>query len=156
MRRVEIDEQVYERLAQHAVGFETPNDVLRRLVLTDELHVSGNGAAADSTRPAAAVPPSPPTPLPGALQFLVAAGAVKPGDGLVHRQVRKGRSLAGQVDEHGCIRTDLGHYREPSPALRDLVGTQIDGWAYWTHEPSGKTLRRLREENGGKPRGRRR
>lgn len=153
MRRVEIDEQVYERLAQHAVGFETPNDVLRRLVLTDDLDASANGKQADRAPAVSAAPAAQPTPLPGALQSLVVAGAVKPEDRLVHRQVRKGRSFAGHVDEHGCIRTDLGHYREPSPALRDLVGTQIDGWAYWTHEPSGKTLRRLREENGGKPRG---
>jgi hypothetical protein len=80
-------------------------------------------------------------------------GLVEPGDNLSHAQVRKGRRFAGTVEADGWIKTELGRYKEPSPALGKLVGTSIDGWAYWIHEPTGKSLRRLRSESGGTGRG---
>lgn len=64
----------------------------------------------------------------------------------MHLQTRKGLSCIGQVEADGWITTEHGRNAEPSPALRDLVGSQIDGWAYWTHEPSSESLRQLREE----------
>jgi hypothetical protein len=121
--RVEIDEQVYTRLGGHAVGFETPDDVLRRLVLRVDLDSPVTNTQAAVARSGLSPSETRTTPLPGALEFLLTAGAVKPGDRPVHRQVRKGRSYAGTVDVDGCIRTDHGLYRAPSPALRDLVGT---------------------------------
>ncbi|WP_245941716.1 hypothetical protein [Vallicoccus soli] len=139
MRRIEIDDEVYAALAEHAVGFQQPNDVLRALL--------GLAADASPTTTAAAV-------RSGRLAPLLAVGLLKPGDELVHRQVRKGQAFTGRVEADGWIRTDRGRYAEPSPALRDLVGSQIDGWRHWWHLASGKSLRQLRAESGGRPRGR--
>jgi hypothetical protein len=57
--------------------------------------------------------------------------------------------------QDGFIETNLGLYKEPSPALGNLVSTQINGWANWKHVPSEKTLRQLRFqlEQGGAPAG---
>lgn len=140
MRRIDIDEEVYAELASHAVGFEEPNDVLRRLLLKED-------------RPNKTGVPGGKGAVPGALASLLQAGVVCPGDRLVHVQVRKGGSFAATVEEDGWVQTDIRRYREPSPALGDLVGTSIDGWAYWTHERTGKTLRQLRKETGGRGRG---
>ncbi len=141
MRRIEIDDEVYEALAGRAVGFQQPNDVLREVL----------DLGRDAPGPAAATTPA----RPGRLVPLLTAGVLEPGDKLVHVQTRKGLSFVGQVEADGWITTELGRYAEPSPALRDLAGSQIDGWAYWVHERSSKSLRRLREEIGGKPRGHR-
>jgi hypothetical protein len=122
-------------------GFEQPNDILRRVLLKApraELPSVGRRMS---------------TSIPGALVSLIAKGFLKPGDTLSHVQVRKGRSFVGVVEADGWVRTDIKRYKEPSPALGDLVGTSIDGWAYWTHDRSGKTLRQLRQDSGGKGRG---
>lgn len=132
MHRIEVDDEVYNELARHARGFETPNDVLRRIVLPDAAPVE--------------IPKPDPTATPGRLLPLIQAGLVNPGDALEHRQVRKGREFGAVIDNHGWVITEKDSYREPSPALRDLVGVQIDGWANWKHVLSGKTLRQLREE----------
>jgi hypothetical protein len=132
MHRIEIDEDVYRFLEQHVKGFEQPNDVLRRLLLRDAAPVE--------------IPQPKPTALPGRLLPLIEAGLIKAGDALEHRQVRKGGEFGAVVDDQGWVMTDRGAYREPSPALRDLVGSQIDGWLHWRHAPSGKTLRALRHE----------
>ncbi|MBD3926094.1 hypothetical protein IEZ26_15830 [Nocardioides cavernae] len=131
MHRIEVDEEVYRFLEGHVRGFESPNTVLRRLLLPDA---------------AVEIPQPEPTVMPGRLLPLIEAGLIKPGDSLEHRQVRKGRDFGAIVDNHGWTVTEVNSYREPSPALRDLVGSQIDGWANWTHVLSGKTLRELREE----------
>ncbi|WP_422753089.1 hypothetical protein [Micromonospora sp. WMMD708] len=68
--------------------------------------------------------------LAGALTVLIENGFLKPGDALIHCQVRKGRRFAATVEVDGWIRTELGQYKEPSPALGMLVGTSIDGWAH--------------------------
>jgi hypothetical protein len=65
---------------------------------------------------------------------------------LQHEQTRKGNVYKGTVTGSGEIVTSMGTYRAPSPALADLVGSQIDGWANWLHVPSGKTLRQLRSQ----------
>lgn len=143
MRRIEIDDEVYAELGNHVKGFEQPNDVLRRILGLIERSPSVNQGAAAST------PPS----IRGALSRLLDKGVIKAGDTLSHTQVRKGRTLTGTVEPDGWVRTELNRYKEPSPALGGLVGTAIDGWAYWTHEPSGKTLRQLRSDIGGTGRG---
>ncbi|MFG1660683.1 hypothetical protein ACGFIY_29515 [Micromonospora chersina] len=143
MRRIEIDDDVYAELERNVKGFEQPNDVLRRLLLKNAQPTTGSGAV-----------PSPAAPsIPGALTLLIDQGFVKPGDTLSHVQVRKGRRFAATVEPDGWIRTDIGRYKEPSPALGKLVGTSIDGWAYWIHDPTGKSLRRLRAESGATGRG---
>lgn len=141
MRRIEIDDEVYQALAERAVGFQQPNDVLRTV-----LDLGESGPAVTATTTAARR---------GRLSPLLAAGVIKAGDGLVHVQTRKGVTYVGQVEDDGFITTEHGRYEAPSPALRDLVGTQIDGWAYWTHQSSGKNLRQLRSDAGGQPRVRR-
>jgi hypothetical protein len=76
------------------VGFETLNDVLRRLLLASSEAQDGAGESNASGG----------RTLPGKLQMLLDTGAIKPGDRLVHRQVRKGRSFSAVVEEDGCIR----------------------------------------------------
>lgn len=138
MRRIEIDDDVYAELERNVKGFEQPNDVLRRLLLKNAQPTAGSTGV-----------PSPAAPsIPGALTPLIDQGFVKPGDTLSHVQVRKGRHFAATVEPDGWIRTEMGRYKEPSPALGKLVGTSIDGWAYWIHGPTGKSLRRLRAESG--------
>lgn len=136
VRRIEIDEDVYAELEKHVKGFEQPNDVLRRLLLKS----APSKPAASAGR----------MTLRGTRDMveLMRLGAIREGDELTHRQPRKGRSFTATVEPGGCIRTDVDVYREPSPALRDLVGSQIDGWKHWTHTRSGKTLRQLRYDNG--------
>ncbi|WP_144081705.1 hypothetical protein [Micromonospora wenchangensis] len=143
MRRIEIDDDVYAELERNVKGFEQPNDVLRRMLLEKGHSTAGSPAV-----------PSPAAPsIPGALTALIEKGFVKAGDALSHVQVRKGRRFAATVEADGWIRTELGRYKEPSPALGKLVGTSIDGWAYWIHDPTGKSLRQLRAESGATGRG---
>lgn len=143
MRRIEIDDDVYAELERNVKGFEQPNDVLRRLLLGE-----GRAASKSATAPSPAAPS-----IPGALSDLLGKGLIEVGDTLSHVQVRKGRRFAATVEPDGWIKTEAGRYKEPSPALSKLVGTSIDGWANWTHDPTGKSLRRLRAEGGGTGRG---
>ena len=133
MRRIEIDDEVYAELEKLVRGFEQPNDILRRVLLKSP----------NTEPPSAGRRMS--TSIPGALVSLITKGFLKPGDTLSHVQVRKGRTFVGVVEADGWVRTDIKRYKEPSPALGDLVGTSIDGWAFWTHDRLGKTLRQLRE-----------
>src|SRR4051794_33860941 len=116
MRRIEIDEDVYAALAERAKGFDTPNDVLRRLLL------EGSAAAADRAPSGFDASTS-----PGALAALIDAGSVKPGDSLLHTKVRSGQTFIGTVESDGWVRTKLGRYKAPSRALGELVGTAING-----------------------------
>ncbi|NHO85141.1 MULTISPECIES: hypothetical protein [unclassified Micromonospora] len=143
MRRIEIDDEVYAELERNVKGFEQPNDVLRRLLLE-----KGHSRAAVSGMPNAAAPS-----IPGALTALIEKGLVQAGDTLSHVQVRKGRRFAAIIEADGWIRTDLGRYKEPSPALGKLTGTSIDGWAYWVHDTTKQSLRQLRAKSGGSGRG---
>lgn len=139
MRRIEIDDEVYAVLEQNVRGFEQPNDVLRRLLLA-------SGPAGEGSTP---TPNSSAAVIPGALAPLLAAGVVRAGDTLSHVQVRKARSFSAVIEADGWIRTEKGRYKEPSPALGELVGTAIDGWARWKHDETMKSLRQLRSEIGG-------
>lgn len=135
LKRIEIDDQVYAELGRHVQGFEQPNDVLRRLLLPGQVPAASPAASAS-----------------GQLAPLLAAGVIHPGDALSHVQKRKGGVFAGTVESDGTISTVHGRYQAPSPALKDLVGSSIDGWAFWTHVPSGRSLRQLRGDAGGAPR----
>lgn len=131
MHRIEIDDEVYAELEKHVKGFEQPNDVLRRLLLSD--------AAARKSTAQASLEDS-----VGRLLPLIEGGLIHGGDALEHRKVRKGVTYNAIVGSRGAVVTESGVYNSPSPALAEMVGTQIDGWANWTHVPSGKTLRELR------------
>lgn len=126
-----VDEEVYQALARLRQGFELPNDVLRRLLLVEK-------------PPRVTDPATEAVPRTGRLSALVDAGLIDVGDQLRHERVRKGQVLVGEVAEGGSIRTVNGVYSAPSPALKGLVGTDIDGWHNWIHVRSGKSLRELR------------
>lgn len=134
MQTIKIDDEVYALLASHVQGFETPNAVLRRLLLD----------------PKTAVPPRQPAPIApvapsrGKLRALLDAGVVTVGDELEHHRMRSGITYRATVGAGGTVITDLGEFDSPSPALRQLVGTEIDGWANWKHVKSGQALRSLR------------
>ncbi|MGI8702058.1 MAG: hypothetical protein ACR2JU_12790 [Nocardioidaceae bacterium] len=114
-------------------GFEHPNDVLRRLLLREAAPIKG----------------AKPTPIRrGKLWPLMQAGLIKEGDILFHERPRKGERFEATVTAHGWVVVNGDLFQSPSPALGTLVGTQIDGWKNWTHQRSGKTLRRLRWELG--------
>lgn len=132
MHRIEIDQDIYTELEKHVRGFESPNDVLRRLLLGDDQPSATSKRMAPLQR--------------GRLYPLIEAGIIKPGDALRHEQVRKGLAFDAKVTESGGIKTIKEIYSAPSPALGDLVGSQIDGWANWNHVPTNKSLRQLRKE----------
>ncbi len=128
--RIEIDDEVFQRLQDQAAAFvDTPNDVLRRVL--------GLSAPAEADEPVAARQP-------GNLAKLVNAGLVKPGDRLTHVRKRSGTTYHAIVTTDGWTQLPDGRsFRGPSPALKECVGTQIDGNRNWTHDASGKTLRQL-------------
>jgi hypothetical protein len=141
---IEIDDEVYARLEENVKGFEQPNDVLRRLLLEETSQEQRMPKAASHASAA----------IRGKLGILMEdGGEVKAGDTLTYTQVRKGRTFTAVIEPDGWIKTVKGRYKEPSPALSELVGTSIDGWASWIHQPTGKSLRVLRSEMGGTGRG---
>lgn len=125
MNKVEIDDEVFAYLQKQAKPLvDSVNDVLRRLLLP-------SGAAA-ATSP------------PGNLAKLVEAGLVQAGDGLTHMRKRTGQTFHATIDANGWTELPDGRiFRGPSPALKEYVGTQVDGNKNWTHDRSGKTLRQL-------------
>lgn len=139
MRGIHVDDEIYAVLERNAQGFEQPNDVLRRLLLGPD-HASPPGRSTSGGRARSVT---------GGLAALIAHGVVAAGDTLSHFQVRKNQRQTGVVEPDGWIKTDLGRYKSPSPALGDLVGTSINGWPNWIHDRSGKTLLQLRDEMGG-------
>lgn len=140
MRRIEIDDEVYAWLEKRARGFEVPNDVLRRELLGD-------------SQPATSSPLRPVPPVTGGLYPLIAAGLIQPGDTLSCHRTRQGITYKAEVLPDGFIRTERGTFRAPSPALKAYVQTEVDGWASWMHDQSGKRLRDLRAEGGMTKRG---
>ncbi|WP_280335988.1 hypothetical protein [Nocardia wallacei] len=146
-----IDDDVFNVLVQHRRDFEQPNDVLRRLLLTggtnpNSLVASGSsrtaGGSAEST---GSFTHNTDAGRPGRLVQLIDAGLLAPGDELRHKRVRSGQTLKATVTANGGVQTSRGIYLAPSPALRDLVGSQVDGWKAWVHFRSGKSLRELRD-----------
>ena len=133
MNTIEVDGEVYAFLVDKRSAFETENEVLRRLLLDARSGQSGKGAKTEAPV------------LPGALLELLAQELVHPDDELECHQKRKHQTFHGAVNFDGRIRTRNGLYAYPSPALGELVGTQIDGWAHWIHKPSGLPLRQLRD-----------
>ncbi|WP_024802596.1 hypothetical protein [Nocardia sp. BMG51109] len=147
-----VEDEVFNVLVQHRRGFEQPNDVLRRLLITGDVDPVGsdNGSNAGNTSDGFA--PSGESnvygtdPLrPGRLAQLIDAGLIAAGDQLRHERIRRGQTLEAVVTANGCLQTKRGVYEAPSPALRELVGSQIDGWKAWVHVRSGKSLRELRD-----------
>lgn len=131
--KIDIDDEVYAWLEARVKGFESPNDVLRREVL---------GAPAAKSK-------SPSGGEKGSLWAYISAGLIEPGDELIHIQKRKGNTFLATVDPDGWIVTNLGRYKQPSPALREQTGSEINGWGQWTHVNSGKSLHQLKTDSDG-------
>jgi hypothetical protein len=129
VHEVKIDDEVFEYLQKQARPLvDTANDVLRRLLLLKD----GAPPTKHAQRP------------PGNLARLVEAGLVQGGDRLTHMRKRSGQTFHAVVTADGWTELPNGRsFRGPSPALKEYVGTQIDGNANWTHDSSGKTLRQL-------------
>lgn len=125
-KQIEVDDEVYAVLKREAEPFvDTPNDVLRRLLLGEE--------------------PEPTPGKPGDLMPLLQAGRLRAGDRLIHHQPRKGRTFTAEVTEDGYIKLEDGRkFAAPSPALVACVGSQINGWGQWMVERTGGPLQDLR------------
>lgn len=132
MHKIEIDDQVYALLQQHAQPFvDRENDVLRRLLGLDV----GSAEAKGERRPG------------GDLLGLIEAKLLVPGDELVHVQSRKGLTHRAVVTIDGHLRLPDGStYAKPSPALKACVGHDINGWGQWTHVRSNQPLQALRQQ----------
>ena len=129
MPKIDVDDEVYQRLQELATPFvDTENDVLRRVLQLDAAPVALKRR-------------------PGGLLRLVQAGKVKGGDRLTHHRKRSGTTYHAFVAADGWVEHPDGTpFPAPSPALKKHIGTEMDGWAGWTHDRSGKTLRELRAE----------
>jgi hypothetical protein len=69
---------------------------------------------------------------------------VQGGDQLTHTRKRSGLTFHAFVTQDGWTELPDGRvFKGPSPALKEYVGTEIDGNHNWTHDASGKTLRQL-------------
>lgn len=126
-RMIEVDEDVFVFLQRHGEPLvDTPNDVLRRLLLTDNPPAGG--------RP------------PGALTPLIERGLAKAGDRLTHEQPRRHRTHEAVITADGWVELPDGRaFSRPSPALKAQTGTPINGWIY-IHTASGRMLHELRDE----------
>jgi hypothetical protein len=81
----------------------------------------------------------------GLLKPLIDAGKLSPGDRLVHHQPRKRRTFYAQVTTDGFVQIEDGRrFAKPSPALRECVGHQINGWENWVVERMNCPLQDLR------------
>ena len=77
-------------------------------------------------------------------------GLVRAGDQLTHQRKRTGQTFHATVTSGGGVKLPNGPaFSAPSTALKACVGTEIDGWANWRHDRTGKTLRELRDELSG-------
>lgn len=115
MPTIRIDDDVYAWLEKQAVGFDTPNGVLRRM--------AGLGDTAE---------PQTDGDEDGKLLPLLKAGRLKAGDTLVWHRPRKNETHHAMVTERGCIRLADGRiFTQPSPAAVALSGQQTNGWDVW-------------------------
>ncbi|MER7166528.1 hypothetical protein ABT336_10750 [Micromonospora sp. NPDC000207] len=137
-RTIEVDDEVFAFLQQHCEPLiDTPNDVLRRLLLSG-----------DSEEPPEKPAPTRPRLLrrPGALLPLINANVVAPGDVLRHEQPRRRMVHEATITPRGWLKLADGRsFSTPSRALAEQTGTTINGWIY-VHVPSGKPLYVLRRQ----------
>ncbi|MGX4656542.1 restriction system modified-DNA reader domain-containing protein [Micromonospora sp. SCSIO 07396] len=137
-RTIEVDEDVFAFLQQHCEPLvDTPNDVLRRLLLSgDPKEPQEKSAPTIRHLPRR----------PGALLPLIKAGVLAPGDVLRHEQPRRRMVHEATVTPRGWLKLANGRsFSTPSRALAEQTGTTINGWIY-VHVPSGKPLHVLRSQ----------
>jgi hypothetical protein len=137
-RTIEVDDEVFAFLQQHCEPLvDTPNDVLRRLLLSEE----PVGPKTETATPLRRLPKR-----PGALLPLIKAGIVAAGDVLRHEQPRRRMVHEVAVTERGWLKLANGKsFSTPSRALAEQTGTTINGWIY-VHLRSGRPLYELRAE----------
>ncbi|MFF8814486.1 restriction system modified-DNA reader domain-containing protein [Streptomyces pactum] len=130
-RMIEVDEEVFAFLRRHCrPPVDTPNDVLRRMLLDE-------GARASA----------PPVRRAGELKQLIDDGLIAPGDTLRYHEPRRGRTHEATVAADGWIEVPgSGSFPKPSSALKAQTGIDADGWAKYTHVPGGRLLEELRED----------
>ncbi|OKJ03893.1 hypothetical protein AMK18_01505 [Streptomyces sp. CB01249] len=135
-RTIEIDDEVFAFLQHHSEPLvDTPNDVLRRLLLADP-----------AQRPATT-----PGRRPGDLMPFIKAGLLKPGDKLVHVQPRRGLTHEATVTPDGWIEIEDGReFSKPSPALKAQTGVDINGYGkYVLKDDNEVRLQDLRDRLRG-------
>ncbi|GAB3799058.1 restriction system modified-DNA reader domain-containing protein [Micromonospora zhanjiangensis] len=137
-RTIEVDDEVFTFLQQHCEPLvDTPNDVLRRLLLSGDSEESPKKSAPTVRR----LPRR-----PGALLPLINAGVLTPGDVLRHEQPRRRMVHEATVTPQGWLELADGRsFSTPSRALAEQTGTTINGWFY-VHVPSGEPLHKLRRQ----------
>ncbi|MFY1700519.1 hypothetical protein ACN28G_02000 [Micromonospora sp. WMMA1923] len=137
-RTIEVDDEVFTFLQEHCEPLvDTPNDVLRRLLLSGD-------SEEPHEKPAPTIRRLPPRP--GALLPLIKAGVLAPGDVLRHEQPRRRMVHEATVTTRGWLKLANGtSFATPSRALAEQTGTTINGWVY-VHVPSGKPLHALRSQ----------
>jgi hypothetical protein len=126
-RTIEVDDEVYAFLENEARSFveTSPNDVLRRLLLAKAARLPSAGVS-------------------GLLKPLLDDEKLIPGDRLVHHQPRKRRTFYAEVTADGFLQIEDGRrFAKPSPALRECVGHQVNGWDHWIVERIGCSLKDL-------------
>ncbi|MFJ9479697.1 hypothetical protein ACIRRI_32595 [Streptomyces mirabilis] len=136
MHSIEIDDEVFALLQSQCEPLvDTPNDVLRRLLLGS----SGQLSAATAER------------RPGDLMPFIKAGLLKAGDKLIHVQPRRGLTHEARVTADGWIEIEDGReFSKPSPALKAQTGVDINGYGkYVLKENPEVRLQDIREQLRG-------
>ncbi|MHA7960244.1 restriction system modified-DNA reader domain-containing protein [Streptomyces sp. L500] len=136
MRSIEIDDEVFAFLQSQCEPLvDTPNDVLRRLLL------------GSSRQPPATLAER----RPGDLMRFIRAGLLKAGDKLIHIQPRRGLTHEATVTADGWIKIEDGReFSKPSPALKAQTGVDINGYGKYVLKGNPEIrLQDLREQLRG-------
>ena len=137
---VEIERNLAEAIEEQILRGESRERIVQRLLLEA---LRGRAAASIPTARAR-------VDVSGTLKQLLDAGLIAEDDELRYTEVRRGTVHVGRIDADGLIHTDKGVGSSPSTALRQLVNYSMNGWKYWTHVATGKTLAELRAEMGSR------
>lgn len=135
---VEIEEDVAAAIQGEIALGESRERVIQQLVL--EALRGRTAVARHPARTRVAVS--------GSVKQLLDAGLIAEDDEIRYTEVRRGMMHVGRIDADGRIHTARGVNTSPSTALRQLVNYSMNGWKYWIHVATGKTLAELREELG--------
>lgn len=136
-RSIDVDDEVFAFLqSQSEPLVDTPNDVLRRLLLAS----SGQPPATTAKR------------RPGDLMPFINAGLLRAGDKLVHVQPRRGLTHEATVTSDGWLQIEDGRaFSKPSPALKAQTGVDINGYGKYVLKTDPEVrLQDLREQLRGK------
>ncbi|BAU86067.1 hypothetical protein SLA_5185 [Streptomyces laurentii] len=135
-RSIEIDDEVFAFLQSRSEPLvDTPNDVLRRLLLQG---TEGLAEGPEDRRP-------------GDLMPFITAGLLKAGDKLIHVQPRRGLTHEATVTADGWLEIEDGRtFSKPSPALKAQTGVDINGYGKYVLKTNPEVrLQDLREQLRG-------